>query len=77
MTKESPSSIPGARRAARIAAAAGLAAALAASGAAPVFAADDPVASPVKPAAASTNGDKLGEADADVLAQFCDITSHN
>ncbi|OKI96687.1 serine protease [Streptomyces sp. CB02058] len=69
MTKESPSSIPGARRAARIAAAAGLAAALTASGAAPVFAADDPAASPVKPAATSTAGDKLGEADADVLAK--------
>ncbi|MCX5412578.1 S8 family serine peptidase [Streptomyces sp. NBC_00059] len=69
MTKESPSSIPGARRAARIAAAAGLAAALAASGAAPVFAADDPAASPVKPAATSTKGDKLGEADADALAK--------
>ncbi|MFD4029334.1 S8 family serine peptidase [Streptomyces sp. NPDC058637] len=69
MTKESPSSIPGARRAARIAAAAGLAAALAASGAAPVFAADDPATAPVKPAATSGKGDKLGEADADVLAK--------
>ncbi|WP_031092009.1 S8 family serine peptidase, partial [Streptomyces sp. NRRL S-15] len=69
MTKESPSSIPGARRAARIAAAAGLAAALAASGAAPVLAADDPATSPVKPAASSAKGDKLGEADADVLAK--------
>ncbi|GAA2928475.1 MULTISPECIES: S8 family serine peptidase [Streptomycetaceae] len=69
MTKESPSSIPGARRAARIAAAAGLAAALAASGAAPVFAADDPATAPVKPAATSDKGDKLGEADADVLAK--------
>ena len=69
MTKESPSSIPGARRAARIAAAAGLAAALAASGAVPAFAADDPATSPVKPAAASAKGDKLGEADADVLAK--------
>ncbi|MFD7972352.1 S8 family serine peptidase [Streptomyces clavifer] len=69
MTKESPSSIPGARRAARIAAAAGLAAALAASGAAPVFAADDPATTPVKPAATSDTGDKLGAADADVLAK--------
>ncbi|WP_424920763.1 S8 family serine peptidase [Streptomyces sp. wa13] len=69
MTKESPSSIPGARRAARIAAAAGLAAALAASGASPVLAADDPAASPVKPAATSAKGDKLGEADAAVLAK--------
>ncbi|MFD3657164.1 S8 family serine peptidase [Streptomyces sp. NPDC058620] len=69
MTKESPSFIPGARRAARIAAAAGLVAALAASGAAPVFAADDPATAPVKPSAASGKGDKLGSADADVLAQ--------
>ncbi|MEU2529678.1 serine protease, partial [Streptomyces sp. NPDC013087] len=69
MTKESPSSIPGARRAARIAAAAGLAAALAASGASPVLAADDPAVPPVKPAATSAEGDKLGEADADVLAK--------
>lgn len=69
MTKDSPSSIPGARRAARIAAAAGLAAALAASGAAPAFAADSTSPSPVKPAAASAKGDKLGEADADLLAK--------
>ncbi|MHC3460931.1 S8 family serine peptidase [Streptomyces flavovirens] len=69
MTKESPSSIPGARRAARIAAAAGLVAALAATGAAPVFAADDPASTPVKPAAAGDTGDKLGEADADLLAK--------
>ncbi|RPK64624.1 Subtilisin DY [Streptomyces sp. ADI96-02] len=69
MTKESPSSIPGARRAARIAAAAGLAAALAASGAAPAFAAEDPAPAPVKPAATSDRGDKLGEADADLLAK--------
>lgn len=69
MTKESPSSIPGARRAARIAAAAGLAAALAASGAAPAFAADDPAPAPVKPAATSDRGDKLGTADAEILAK--------
>lgn len=69
MTKDSPSSIPGARRAARIAAAAGLAAALAASGAAPAFAADASSPSPVKPAAAGAKGDKLGEADADLLAK--------
>ncbi|MCX4969314.1 S8 family serine peptidase [Streptomyces sp. NBC_00654] len=68
MTKESPSSIPGARRAARIAAAAGLVAALAASGAAPVFAADDP-APAVKPSATSGKTDKLGKADADVLSK--------
>ena len=69
MTKESPSLIPGARRAARIAAAAGLVAALAASGAAPVFAADGPATAPVKPSATSGKGDKLGSADADVLAE--------
>lgn len=69
MTKESPSLIPGARRAARIAAAAGLVAALAATGAAPVFAAEDPATAPVKPSATSGKGDKLGSADADVLAK--------
>lgn len=69
MTKESPSSIPGARRAARMAAAAGLAAALAATGAAPAFATDDPASVPVKPAAAGDTGDKLGAADADLLAK--------
>ncbi|MGC5361631.1 S8 family serine peptidase [Streptomyces sp. DT24] len=69
MTKESPGSIPGARRAARIAAAAGLVTALAATGAAPVFAADDPANAPVKPAATSDRTDKLGSADADVLAK--------
>ncbi|MEU8703580.1 S8 family serine peptidase [Streptomyces sp. NPDC048565] len=69
MTKDSPSSIPGARRAARIAAATGLAAALAASGAAPVFAAEATSPPPVKPVAASAKGDKLGEADADLLAK--------
>ncbi|WP_185300861.1 S8 family serine peptidase [Streptomyces finlayi] len=69
MTKESPSFIPGARRAARIAAAAGLVAALAATGAAPVFAAEDPASAPVKPSAADGKGDKLGSADADVLAK--------
>lgn len=66
MTSESPSSIPGARRVARVAAAAGLVAALAASGAAPVFAADDPATAPVKAAA---DGDKLGAADADLLTK--------
>ncbi|MGW1229115.1 S8 family serine peptidase [Streptomyces sp. NPDC002530] len=70
MTSESPGSIPGARRAARVAAAAGLVAALAASGAGPVFAADDPAAAPVKAAATgSAPADKLGKADADVLAK--------
>ncbi|MEU0832776.1 S8 family serine peptidase [Streptomyces sp. NPDC005969] len=66
MTSESPSSISGARRVARVAAAAGLVAALAASGAAPVFAADDPATAPVKAAADS---DKLGAADADLLTK--------
>lgn len=69
MTTESPSSIPGARRAARVAAAAGLVAALAASGAAPVFAADDPATAPVKAAATSGTADKLGTADANVLTR--------
>lgn len=69
MTTESPSSIPGARRAARVAAAAGLVAALAASGAAPVFAADDPATAPVKATATSGTADKLGTADANVLTR--------
>lgn len=69
MTSESSSSIPGARRAARVAAAAGLVAALAATGAAPVFAADAPVPSPVKSAAKGATSDKLGAADADLLAR--------
>ncbi|MFF2325684.1 MULTISPECIES: S8 family serine peptidase [unclassified Streptomyces] len=69
MTSESPSSIPGARRVARVAAAAGLVAALAATGAAPVFAADDPAPAPVKSAAGGATADKLGKADADVLAK--------
>ncbi len=47
----------------------GLAAALAASGAAPAFAADDPAPAPVKPAATSDRGDKLGTADAEILAK--------
>ncbi|MER5358955.1 S8 family serine peptidase [Streptomyces sp. NPDC002785] len=69
MTTESPSSIPGARRAARVAAAAGLVAALAATGAAPVFAADDPAPAPVKSAAKGATADKLGAADAGLLAK--------
>ncbi|MER6101983.1 S8 family serine peptidase [Streptomyces sp. NPDC001832] len=69
MTSESPSSIPGARRVARVVAAAGLVAALAATGAAPVFAADDPAPAPVKSAANGATADKLGTADADVLAK--------
>ncbi|MFF2960728.1 S8 family serine peptidase [Streptomyces sp. NPDC057963] len=71
MTSESPSSIPGARRAARVAAAAGLVAALAATGTAPVFAADAPVPAPapVKSAPKGATSDKLGAADADILAK--------
>ncbi|MEV6653539.1 S8 family serine peptidase [Streptomyces sp. NPDC051219] len=66
MTLESPSSISGARRAARIAAAAGLVAALAATGPVPAFAAvaDDPATAPVK-----ASSDKLGDADAALLAE--------
>ncbi|MFE9848396.1 S8 family serine peptidase [Streptomyces sp. NPDC005576] len=69
MTKDSSGSIPAARRVARVAAAAGLVAALAATATAPVFAADDPAATTVKPAATSDSGDKLGTSDAEVLAQ--------
>lgn len=54
---------------ARVAAAAGLVAALAATGAAPVFAADDPATAPVKAATGDASADKLGTADADVLAK--------
>lgn len=54
---------------ARIAAAAGLVAALTATGAAPVFATDDPATAPVKAAAGNDAADKLGTADADVLAK--------
>ncbi|MBW5480714.1 S8 family serine peptidase [Streptomyces bambusae] len=68
MTLESPSSISGARRAARVAAAAGLVAALVAAGTVPAFAAgsaDDPGASaPVKSA-----DKKLGSADVELLQQ--------
>ncbi|MCX5397034.1 S8 family serine peptidase [Streptomyces sp. NBC_00102] len=69
MTNDSPGSISAARRVARVAAAAGLVAALATAGTAPVFAADDPAATPVKPSATSDSGDKLGKSDAEVLAQ--------
>lgn len=68
MTLESPSSIPGARRVARVAAAAGLVAALAATGAGPVFAAtgaDTPGTSP----AVKSAEQKLGSADAELLQQ--------
>ncbi|MGW0552745.1 S8 family serine peptidase [Streptomyces sp. NPDC002926] len=75
MTPESQSSIPGRsvpghRRVARIAAAASLVTALIAAGAAPAFSAspaDDPAGtSGVK---AKSSSDKLGSADADLLAQ--------
>ncbi|MFF1925508.1 S8 family serine peptidase [Streptomyces sp. NPDC058221] len=69
MTSESPGYIPGARRVARVAAAAGLVAALAATGVAPVFAADDPATAPVKAASGDAQADKLGTADASVLAK--------
>ncbi|MEV5276293.1 S8 family serine peptidase [Streptomyces sp. NPDC052811] len=73
MTTESPRSIPGARRTARIAAAAGLVTALVTAGAAPAFAArggDGPSAAPpVKTAPAKTADDKLGKADEQQLAE--------
>lgn len=68
MTLESPSSIPGARRVARVAAAAGLVAALAATGAGPVFAvtgADTPGTTP----AVKSADQKLGSADAELLQE--------
>ncbi|MEV6420437.1 S8 family serine peptidase [Streptomyces sp. NPDC051662] len=71
MTSESESSISGPRRVARVAAAAGLVAALIATGAVPAFSAtgaDDPAA-PVKSSPASGSSDKLGAADADLLAK--------
>lgn len=71
MTSESESSISGPRRVARVAAAAGLVAALIATGAVPAFSAtgaDDPAA-PVKSSPASGTSDKLGAADADLLAK--------
>ncbi|MCB5164343.1 S8 family serine peptidase [Streptomyces bambusae] len=68
MTLESPSSISGARRAARVAAAAGLVAALAATGPVPAFAAftagDPATTAPVKSAE-----EKLGSDDAKLLAE--------
>ncbi|MFE4367091.1 S8 family serine peptidase [Streptomyces sp. NPDC056835] len=71
MTSESESSISGPRRVARVAAAAGLVAALIATGAVPAFSAtgaDDPAA-PVKSSPTSGASDKLGAADADLLAK--------
>lgn len=66
MTLESPSSIRGARRAARVAAAAGLVAALAATGSAPVFAATG-TDTPGAKAAVKSADKKLGSADAELL----------
>ncbi|MEU9231539.1 S8 family serine peptidase [Streptomyces subrutilus] len=66
MTLESPSSIPGARRAVRVAAAAGLVAALAATGSAPVFAATG-TDTPGATAAVKSADKKLGSADAELL----------
>ncbi|MFE9632916.1 S8 family serine peptidase [Streptomyces sp. NPDC006463] len=68
MTLESPSSIPGARRAARVAAAAGLVAALAATGAAPVFAASGADKPGTNPAVKSAD-QKIGSADAELLQE--------
>ncbi|WP_345036238.1 S8 family serine peptidase [Streptomyces sannanensis] len=69
MTHETPRAVSGTRRVARIAAAAGLVAALAAGGPVPAFAAvaasaDDPASAPAKSA-----DDKLGSADAELLAE--------
>ncbi|MFD9412909.1 S8 family serine peptidase [Streptomyces sp. NPDC059989] len=68
MTLESPSSISGARRVARVAAAAGLVAALAATGSGTVFAAtgaDNPGTTP----AVKSADQKLGSADAELLQE--------
>jgi hypothetical protein len=77
MTPESQSSTagrstPGHRRVARIAAAASLAAALVATGAAPAFSAasgDDPAGAASGVKAAKSSSDKLGSADAELLAE--------
>ncbi|MFI5754680.1 S8 family serine peptidase [Streptomyces sp. NPDC051569] len=68
MTSESESSISGPRRVARIAAAAGLVAALVASGAVPAFSATG-AADPAASAPVKSSADKLGAADADLLAK--------
>ncbi|MFJ7203041.1 S8 family serine peptidase [Streptomyces sp. NPDC098789] len=68
MTLESPGSISGTRRVARVAAAAGLVAALAATGAVPVFAAGGTV-DPAASAAVKSADQKLGSADAELLQQ--------
>ncbi|MFK0253499.1 S8 family serine peptidase [Streptomyces sp. NPDC090445] len=72
MTFESPSSISGARRVARVAAAAGLVAALAATGAVPVFAATGTGAGTGTPGtgpAVKSADQKLGSADAELLQE--------
>ncbi|NXY96941.1 S8 family serine peptidase [Streptomyces sp. BR123] len=70
MTFESPSSISGARRVARVAAAAGLVAALAATGAVPVFAATGPgTGTPGTGPAVKSAEQKLGSADAELLQE--------
>ncbi|MFD8415988.1 S8 family serine peptidase [Streptomyces sp. NPDC059650] len=72
MTFESPSSISGARRVARVAAAAGLVAALAATGAVPVFAATGTGTGNGTPGtgpAVKSADQKLGSADAELLQE--------
>ncbi|MEU2389728.1 S8 family serine peptidase [Streptomyces sp. NPDC007369] len=72
MTFESPSSISGARRVARVAAAAGLVAALAATGAVPAFAATGPgtgTGTPGTGPAVKSAEQKLGSADAELLQE--------
>ncbi|MFD0271769.1 S8 family serine peptidase [Streptomyces sp. NPDC127106] len=72
MTFESPSSISGARRVARVAAAAGLVAALAATGAVPVFAATGTgpgTGTPGTGPAVKSADQKLGSADAELLQE--------
>ncbi|MEU3061960.1 S8 family serine peptidase [Streptomyces subrutilus] len=68
MTLESPSSISGARRVARVAAAAGLVAALCATGAMPAFAAGTAAGPRATPPVKSAE-EKLGSADAELLQE--------
>lgn len=68
MTLESPSSISGARRAARVAAAAGLVAALCTAGAMPAFAAGTTPA-PGSPTPVKSAEQKLGSADVELLQE--------
>ncbi|MFD7630569.1 S8 family serine peptidase [Streptomyces sp. NPDC059851] len=70
MTFESPSSISGARRVARVAAAAGLVAALSATGAVPAFAATGTgTGTPGTGPAVKSADQKLGSADAELLQE--------